>query len=116
MRVLDDERFQFGVPALEAEVAPHQIADLGLEPLVARLEPPDLLREVIDSALLHVGVWRSVESLPPEYIFKEPEESARPLEPSLIDLEGHPSGQVRQHLVLPSGEKSEASGKGVLYF
>jgi hypothetical protein len=54
------------VPALELKVTPHQAADLRLEPLVARLEPPDLLGEVIGLALLHVGVWRPVERLPPE--------------------------------------------------
>lgn len=37
MRVLGDERFQLGVAALEAEVMPLEFADLGLEPLVARL-------------------------------------------------------------------------------
>src|ERR1043165_2616732 len=97
MRVLRQQRLQLGVPALEAEVMPLEFADLGLKPLVARLELPDLLGEVLDLALLHVWVGRSVESLPPESLFKEPEERARPLEPSLIDLKSHPAGQVRQH-------------------
>jgi hypothetical protein len=45
---------------------PLEFADLGPEPFDPRLEPPDLLREVVDLALLHVGVGRAVERLPPE--------------------------------------------------
>lgn len=92
-----------------------KFVDLGLEPFVARLETADLLGESVDLALLQVGVWRPVERLPTESFFKEPEEIARPLQPSLVDLKGHPSGQVRRHVRSPSGGNL-GIGKGVLYF
>jgi hypothetical protein len=66
VRVLRYECLQLGVATLEAEVTALEVADLSLEPLVARLEPPDLLGEVVDLALLQVGVRRPVERLPPE--------------------------------------------------
>ena len=61
MRVFSDERLQLYVPALELEVMPAQVARFGLEPLVLRLEPPDLLRQGVDGALLLARVWRDVE-------------------------------------------------------
>jgi hypothetical protein len=43
MRVLDEQRLQFLVPALESEVSLQQVADLCLEPLDLRLKLADLL-------------------------------------------------------------------------
>jgi hypothetical protein len=89
MRVLRHKRLQLGVPALELEVMPAQIAGLSLEPLVLRLELSDLLGEGVDGALLPVRVWRAVECVAAEGVFKEPEESARPLQVGLVNQPRH---------------------------
>jgi hypothetical protein len=84
---------------------PLEFPDLGPELLDLRLEAPELLGERLDGALLLVRVGRPVESLPPEIFFKEPEECVWPLEPSLMDMKGHPSRQVRRHVRSPPGGK-----------
>jgi hypothetical protein len=45
---------------------PAQVARFCLEPLVLRLELPDLLGEGVDGALLLVRVWRAVECVAAE--------------------------------------------------
>jgi hypothetical protein len=45
----------------------------------------DLLGQGVDGALLLVKVWRAVECVAAEGIFKEPEESTRPLKVSLVN-------------------------------
>jgi hypothetical protein len=68
---------------------PAQIARFGLEPPDLRLELPDLLGEGVDGALLLVRLGRPVEGMAAEGIFKESEESARPLQVSLVDPPRH---------------------------
>ena len=79
MRVLRDERLQLCVPVLELKVMPAQVARFSLEPLVLRLELPDLLGEGVDGALLLVWLGRPVECVAAEGVFKEPKECARTL-------------------------------------
>jgi hypothetical protein len=93
-----------------------QVTHFGLEPLVPRLELPDLLGEGIDSALLLVGVGRAVECVATESLFEEPEQSARPLQVGLINPPRHRVGQSQgQDAALPSKKKSEVSREGVIY-
>ena len=68
---------------------PAEVADCRPEPLVPRLESPDVLGEVIDLALLLIRVGRAVECVTAEGVFEESEESARPLQIGLVDQPGH---------------------------
>jgi hypothetical protein len=52
------------------EVVSAQVADFCLQPLVLRLELPNLLGEGVDSALLLVEVGRAVEGVATEGLFK----------------------------------------------
>jgi hypothetical protein len=105
MRILRDERFQLRIPTLELEVMPAQVADFCLQPLVLRLELLDLLGEGVDNALLLVRVGRAVECVAAEGIFKEPEESTRPMKVSLVNPPRHRAGQLQGHSSLPSEKK-----------
>ena len=62
-----------------------EVADLGLEFVDLHLELADVAGQRGDGAMLLVGVRGAVKSLLTEGLFKEPEESARPSQPSLID-------------------------------
>jgi hypothetical protein len=66
--------------------------------------------------LLLVRVGRAVECVAAESFFKEPEESARPLEVSLIDPPGHRVGQSQGHGSLLSRKKRRGikRGSGIL--
>jgi hypothetical protein len=56
-----------------------QLADLRLQLLDLRLELGDVLGQALNLPLPHVRVRITVERESPEGIFKEPEESVRPL-------------------------------------
>jgi hypothetical protein len=79
MRVSRDERLQLRVPTLELEIMPAQVARFGPEPLVLRLELPDLLGEGVDSALLLVEVGRAVEGVGPNASSKSLKSACGPL-------------------------------------
>jgi len=82
-----------------------QVAKLSSQPPDLRLELSNLLGEGVDGALLLVRLWRAVECVVPEGLFKEPEESARPLKVGLIDPPGHRVGQSQGHGSLFSRKK-----------
>jgi hypothetical protein len=84
---------------------PAQVAGFSLKPLILRLELSDLLGQGVDGALLLVRVWRAVERVAAEGIFKESEESPRPLKVSLVNPLGHRAGQLQGHSSLPSEKK-----------
>jgi hypothetical protein len=89
MRVLRHKRLQFSVATLELKVMPTQVARFGLEPPDLRHELLDLLGEGVDGALLLVRLGRPVEGVAAEGVFKESEESARPLKVGLVNPPGH---------------------------
>jgi hypothetical protein len=92
-----------------------QPSQLNLKALDLRLESPNVIREGFDGTLLHARVWRPVESLLAESLFKEPEEGAWPSQVSLVDLPGHGVRQLRRHCVHSlRSRKCEASREEVL--
>jgi hypothetical protein len=86
VRVLDESGFKFCVPPQELKVQMLLVCQLLLETGNLRLETINLLSLSIDSALLLVWGWMTINSLSAQRLLKQTDEGRRSLQISLIDL------------------------------
>ncbi|MGB7925195.1 MAG: hypothetical protein WCF57_18290 [Pyrinomonadaceae bacterium] len=115
MRVFIDLRLQFSIATLELKVAIVQLTILFLQSFDLRLELFYVRGQVINLALLLIGLRLAVECEPTKGIFKEAEEGVWPAQVGLIDLPGHGIGQLRRHRARSlQKRKSKASREEVL--
>jgi uncharacterized membrane protein YjgN (DUF898 family) len=86
VRVLDEPGFEFRVPPQEFKVQMLLVCQLLLEMGELRVETVYLLGLSIDSALLLVWGWLTINSLRAQCLLKQTNEGRRSFQISLIDL------------------------------
>jgi hypothetical protein len=86
VRVLDESGFKFCIPPQELKVQMLLVRQLLVETGDLRLETVYLLGLSIDSALLLVWGWLTIDSLSAQCLLKQTDEGRRSLQISLIDL------------------------------
>jgi hypothetical protein len=87
---------------------PAQFARLSPQPFDLCLEPPHLVGEGVDGALLPVGLGRAAQGVAPVGLIKELDESTRPAQVSLVNPPRHRVWHPQVHGLLPLKRKSEA--------